>query len=731
MTRATTIPEDPPDRPMRARRHGSPLLWATALAVAVIGLAGLCGAVADFYVRNTARTQAFAEAGRAADAAAQQSRHLLENLAALIDQAQLALRLDRAGQPAAAAAVAAQIGRTARRDAIGVTGVRIVDEAGRQLWPQPPAAAARTAPPPFMPALRNSIQLQADAGSDTLAGSREARGALQFARSVRDAAGRFTGFGIVSIDPLILSARMAHAGLSDGAAALLVQLPQGRIVADSAASLALLERHPRLDGPDLARLLASRDGRAASATAAAGRAGVIAFRRLASPGTGRGEALIGGDGALAVIAVLDTAHAMAPAVQARQLIALAIAIVAMLGGLALAARATMLRRRRERTALAAAWRQVGAVKAVRAELELLLTSLPVAAYQARVRPDGQYVRRYVSPMLAHITGWPLHALADAAQWERKLEEGPATRLTDFFASVLHDGEGTIEYRMRRPDGGWCWLRETARVAARVPNGGGEIIGAISDVTTEGELALQAAMTSKLTMLGELASGLAHELNQPVTVIGLAADRAQDALDNSPADLPAAARALATIAAQVQRSGEIIDQLRLFGRGDAMPVGPVQLDQAVSGAMILVEGPLRDAGVTLRIDLPDSLPLVQGRLVQIEQVLVNLCINARDALLGQPEGRRHLAISAEAEAGGVRLRVADTGGGISPAVMPRLFDPFVTSKAPGAGSGLGLSICQRLMRGMTGDITARNTEDGAEFILSFRTAAQNALVMVRT
>jgi hypothetical protein len=96
----------------------------------------------------------------------------------------------------------------------------------------------------------------------------------------------------------------------------------------------------------------------------------------------------------------------------------------------------------------------------------------------------------------------MHALADA------LEDGPPGRpgrLAGFFGSVLHDGEGMVEYRMRRPDGGWIWLRERARVAARLPNGGGEVIGTIADLSAEGELALQAAMTSKLAMLGEMAS----------------------------------------------------------------------------------------------------------------------------------------------------------------------------------------------------------------------------------
>ena len=388
-----------------------------------------------------------------------------------------------------------------------------------------------------------------------------------------------------------------------------------------------------------------------------------------------------------------------------------------------------LRRRYAREALAAAWRQVSAVKAVRAELEQLLISLPVAAYQARVTTGrGGYERRYVSPMLAHMTGWPMAALADAAQWESRLEEGAAGRLAGFFASVLHDGEGMVEYRMRRPDGGWIWLRERARVAARLPNGGGEVIGTIADMSAEGELALQAAMTSKLAMLGEMASGMAHELNQPMTVIGLAADRARDVLAAEPPDMAAAHRALATITAQSGRCGEIIDQLRLFGRADAAPVGPVHLREAVAGALVLAEGPLRDADVTLRVDLPDGLAPVLGRLVQVEQVLVNLCMNARDALRSQPEDRRELTIAAEAEGERVRLRVSDTGGGIAAAVMSRLFHPFITSKQAGMGSGLGLSICQRLMREMNGDIAARNADGGAVFTLTFQAAMQGAPVL---
>ena len=128
-----------------------------------------------------------------------------------------------------------------------------------------------------------------------------------------------------------------------------------------------------------------------------------------------------------------------------------------------------------------------------------------------------------------------------------------------------------------------------------------------------------------------------------------------------------------------------------------------------------------------MELPESLAPVLGRLVQVEQVLVNLCMNARDALLSRPEDSRELTIAAEAEGERVRLRVSDTGGGIAAAVMSRLFHPFVTSKPVGVGSGLGLSICQRLMREMNGDIAARNADGGAVFTLTFLAATQGALL----
>jgi signal transduction histidine kinase len=388
-----------------------------------------------------------------------------------------------------------------------------------------------------------------------------------------------------------------------------------------------------------------------------------------------------------------------------------------------------LHRREAREALTAARLRIAAAEAARSELEALLAGLPVAAYQGRLAPDGEYTRHYLSANITAITGWPPTDLAVPGDWEARMEGAAAGSIAAFFRNVLHDGSGAKEYRLRRPDGGVRWLSECARIAVRLPDGGSEVVGTIADVTAERELAAQAAMTSKLSMLGEMASGMAHELIQPVTAISLGAELATLVLQRLPTDVAAIARTLETITTQSRRAGEIIDQLRLFGRADQGPSGPVRLEAAVQGALALVAGLLRDASIEATIELAADLPPVFGRVVPTEQVLVNLCLNARDALLTRPAGQRRLLISAEAEGNEVRVRVADTGGGLPPAVLARLFEPFVTTKPAGAGTGLGLSICLRLMRSFGGDITARNTDAGAVFLLTFRAAAAGSETVV--
>lgn len=134
--------------------------------------------------------------------------------------------------------------------------------------------------------------------------------------------------------------------------------------------------------------------------------------------------------------------------------------------------------------------------------------------------------------------------------------------------------------------------------------------------------------------------------------------------------------------------------------------------------------MQDASITVGLALGHPPPLVQGQELLLEQVLTNLLLNARDALLARPEGAdRRILISARRTASGmVRLQVVDTGSGIAPQVMARLFEPFVTTKATDRGVGLGLSICHGLVNGMGGTIEAHNDAEGAVFTITLPEAA---------
>ncbi|MBV9835889.1 MAG: PAS domain S-box protein [Alphaproteobacteria bacterium] len=219
---------------------------------------------------------------------------------------------------------------------------------------------------------------------------------------------------------------------------------------------------------------------------------------------------------------------------------------------------------------------------------------------------------------------------------------------------------------------------------------------------------------RLATLGEMAATVVHELRQPLQVIVIACEAALE----EPQDTALVTQKLHRIDGQVGRANHIIEDLRVFARGaGSEQPHPFNVADAVRGAINLTAAATRNAGMKIEPLLVDGLPLALGHTAKLEQVMINLINNARDA------GARTLTIStalsrSDDKAPRIEISVDDDGPGIPPAVLPRLFNAFVTTKPSGKGTGLGLRICRRIVEEMGGTIGATNrTEGGAHFVVS--------------
>lgn len=219
---------------------------------------------------------------------------------------------------------------------------------------------------------------------------------------------------------------------------------------------------------------------------------------------------------------------------------------------------------------------------------------------------------------------------------------------------------------------------------------------------------------KLAALGQIAAGVAHEINQPVAAIRTQAETAAAWLERDQSSK--AARALGRIGDLTARIGAITGELRAFSRKSEPALTPVSLNEAIDGALLLLGGRLRQAGVRL-IRIKGEDVVVMADRFRLEQVIVNLVQNAVEALEGAPNAT--ITLSHEHHDGRVELVVADNGPGVSESIREQLFTPFVTSKANGLG--LGLVICRDIVAAFEGELDLRPTEHGATFVVTLRSA----------
>ncbi|MDM0065110.1 PAS domain-containing sensor histidine kinase [Variovorax sp. J31P207] len=294
-------------------------------------------------------------------------------------------------------------------------------------------------------------------------------------------------------------------------------------------------------------------------------------------------------------------------------------------------------------------------------------------------------------------------------------------------AVERDQELDVEYRVVEPGGEVRWIAARGRAEK---DGGKRITGVALDITARKEAELQAqkdrsALThmTRVSMLGQLSASIAHQLNQPLAAILGNAEAARKMLGKAPLDLVELRAICDDIISEDRRAAEVIRRLgALFKRGE-MTLAPLDLNELVSETLELVRTELTTRHVEAATEFAPGLALVDGGRVQLQQVLLNLILNAADAMVDiAPESRR-LVVRTEMRGTDVRLCVIDQGCGIAAADMPHLFDPFWSTK-PG-GTGMGLAICRSIVEGHRGTLTVANTPDGGAAFCATWPARQTA------
>jgi len=231
---------------------------------------------------------------------------------------------------------------------------------------------------------------------------------------------------------------------------------------------------------------------------------------------------------------------------------------------------------------------------------------------------------------------------------------------------------------------------------------------------------------RVASMSELAASIAHELNQPLHAILSNAQAAQRLLQKSPPDVERALEALVDIVDDDRRASAIIQRMRSMLKKEPATRGAQDLCELASEVARIVGNEAMLRGATLRLDLASDLPRVQGDRIQLEQVILNLVLNAVDAVAERPNGERKVVVRARSEGRArVRLSVEDSGRGIAPGNLERVFEAFYTTKPKGLG--VGLAICRSIVEAHDGRIWAEsNGGEGTTLVCSFPTGPTSVI-----
>ena len=332
-------------------------------------------------------------------------------------------------------------------------------------------------------------------------------------------------------------------------------------------------------------------------------------------------------------------------------------------------------------------------------------------------PDGSM--NYLSPSCEHITGYSVREFMDDPALFHKIILPEDREMWDEHGHDVPDRPNTseIQFRIRTKNGEIRWIDHACQP---VHDGQGKFLGMRAsnrDVSKRKEAEFEVrqqqdelAHVTRVATLGELTSSIAHEINQPLAAIRNYANAAQRLLSKSEPDLSKAKDALEGILRDDRRAAEVISRARELLRKEEPRYRPVRLNQVIREILAFIRSDAILEGLTIETKFVPELPVVLGDRVQLQQVILNLMLNAMDAMNKvKPELRKLVIKTENDENRDVKVSVRDFGEGIDEALRDKLFEPFFTTKTKGIG--MGLAISQRIIHAHGGSIWVENDPGG--------------------
>ncbi len=362
------------------------------------------------------------------------------------------------------------------------------------------------------------------------------------------------------------------------------------------------------------------------------------------------------------------------------------------------------------------------------QLSLILASLPLVSYTCR--PDPEFTSTFLSDNVVDLTGFSPHDFLGKPEfWRSRIHPDDAPRVLENLDRLLESGQSECEYRWKVRDGSYRQFWDCVHLRRRPDGEPSHLVGAWKDITLRTraiekarELREQLAYMGRVSTMGEMASELAHELNQPLSAAAnycyVGQQMLSKTLTPNNADL---SELLRKIENQTIRAGEIVRRIRNHVHNELSARTLCNLNDIVIEVVELLEAETQKKQVRLHVELASSRPRVLVNSIEIQQVLVNLYRNALEAVAELPADRRSLTIvSSQTAANAATVSVCDAGVGIPPDSTAQVFDAFFTTKAN--GMGMGLAISHSIIESHQGELSVKpNAGHGVTFSFTLPTA----------